>query len=165
MKSREQRFVEIPRLIFRQILRISAFWGRQPPSRGKTGHHLPLQKWLFLNGFELPARGKPRITGVISVALGRRSATPTMSSPPTILVLGASGFTGQLAVRYLAYHREKNSFRLLLAGRSRQKLEALADELGLDSKSCVVELDVTNEEQVAAAVLFILLINTLREER
>src|SRR6266545_7315479 len=48
-----------------------------------------------------------------------------------IVVLGATGFTGALTAEYLAAHRP-GATRWAIAGRNRDKLEALRDRLGVD---------------------------------
>jgi len=48
-----------------------------------------------------------------------------------ILVLGATGLTGKLVVRYLANHPQRSTFSFGIAGRSEQKLKALVKELSL----------------------------------
>jgi short subunit dehydrogenase-like uncharacterized protein len=46
-----------------------------------------------------------------------------------VVLLGASGFTGKLTAEYLARKRTQEPFRLALAGRSREKLEAIKQGL------------------------------------
>jgi short subunit dehydrogenase-like uncharacterized protein len=51
---------------------------------------------------------------------------PNVSEPSRVVVLGASGFTGRLVARALV----ARGIQPVLAGRSKEKLKALADELG-----------------------------------
>ncbi|OCH89442.1 NAD(P)-binding protein [Obba rivulosa] len=69
-----------------------------------------------------------------------------------ILVLGATGFTGRLITRYLASHPERASFKFAVAARSKSKLEDLVKtyELGDDVER--LQVDVTDADQVDAAV-------------
>lgn len=48
-----------------------------------------------------------------------------------ILVLGATGLTGKLVVKYLASHPQRSTFSFGVAGRSEQKLKSLLAELSL----------------------------------
>ena len=55
-----------------------------------------------------------------------------MTERPYDLVLyGASGFVGKQTVRYLASHVFPKPLRWAIAGRNRQKLEAVRDEVGV----------------------------------
>ncbi|KAJ7431946.1 Saccharopine dehydrogenase-domain-containing protein [Mycena galericulata] len=72
---------------------------------------------------------------------------------PNVVVLGATGFTGRLIVKYLSTHRDRSSFTLTLAGRSKSRLDALVSEVGLDSSMRIHVVDVTSPEQVEAAVM------------
>ena len=58
-----------------------------------------------------------------------------------IVVLGATGFTGQLIARYLSAHAPTGS-RLALAGRNRAQLAKLSEELAFDFE--VIEVDATD---------------------
>ncbi|KZV89417.1 hypothetical protein EXIGLDRAFT_771765 [Exidia glandulosa HHB12029] len=70
-----------------------------------------------------------------------------------ILVLGATGFTGKLIVKYLSSHPEKSTFRLGVTVRSKIKGDALLAQLGLAEDSVTVrELDVADSTVVEAAV-------------
>lgn len=53
-----------------------------------------------------------------------------------IVLLGATGYTGRLAVEYMA-HSLPPSIRWAIAGRSGSKLEAVSKELGLDSEKSI----------------------------
>ena len=83
---------------------------------------------------------------------------PRMRKKPLDLVLfGATGFTGSLAAKYLAEHHERlvtgQGLRWGIAGRSRQKLESLREDLvaiepGLKDLTLLVA-DVTDEDSLA----------------
>lgn len=47
-----------------------------------------------------------------------------------IVLYGASGFTGKQAVRYLAKHAQSGTVRWAIAGRNREKLEAVKKQIG-----------------------------------
>ncbi|EMD32976.1 hypothetical protein CERSUDRAFT_77029 [Gelatoporia subvermispora B] len=69
-----------------------------------------------------------------------------------ILVLGATGFTGRLITRYLATHPERASFKFAVAARSKSKLEELVRTYELDESVEKLQVDVTDPEQIDAAV-------------
>ncbi|KAH7102867.1 saccharopine dehydrogenase [Auriculariales sp. MPI-PUGE-AT-0066] len=70
-----------------------------------------------------------------------------------LLVLGATGYTGSLVLRYLVSHPNRASFKLAVGVRSSSKAESLLQSLAVEpSQVTVVELDVQNEVQVEAAV-------------
>ncbi|KAI1786338.1 Saccharopine dehydrogenase-domain-containing protein [Ganoderma leucocontextum] len=71
-----------------------------------------------------------------------------------ILVLGATGFTGRLIVRYLAKHPQRNTFTFALGVRSKAKGEELKKSVGIadDGGVQVVQVDVMRYEMVEAAV-------------
>lgn len=73
-----------------------------------------------------------------------------------ILILGATGFTGELIARYLVNHPQRTfpSFTLALGGRSKEKLNKVAESLGLntDSESIVV-VDLSDYKSVESAVV------------
>lgn len=76
-----------------------------------------------------------------------------MSSEKTdLLVLGATGFTGGLIVRYLATHPQRQHFSLAIGGRNLKKLEAVAKKSNLGSDVKLVEVDVTNEDDIERVV-------------
>jgi short subunit dehydrogenase-like uncharacterized protein len=81
-----------------------------------------------------------------------------MTQKTDILVLGATGFTGKLVVRYLSTHPDYTStppkFSFGLAGRSLSKLSKLADELSLPEHSVPrVVVDTASPAQIDAAIL------------
>ena len=70
-----------------------------------------------------------------------------------ILVLGATGFTGNLIASYLSTHPQRSQFSLALGARSPKKLKALVDNLNLLQSSVkLVQVDVNNEGDVERAV-------------
>ncbi|KAH8827838.1 Saccharopine dehydrogenase-domain-containing protein [Flagelloscypha sp. PMI_526] len=71
-----------------------------------------------------------------------------------ILVLGATGFTGVLITRYLLVHPERSKFTFGIAGRSKEKLDALLASLSKTEKDIpVVVVDVLKPEEIEAAVI------------
>ncbi|KAJ7248191.1 hypothetical protein B0H12DRAFT_1229408, partial [Mycena haematopus] len=61
-----------------------------------------------------------------------------MSSKPSVLVLGATGFTGKLITEYLAGHKDNAAFTLALGARSKSRLDALAASLDLGTATATV---------------------------
>ncbi|KAF7289302.1 Sacchrp-dh-NADP domain-containing protein [Mycena indigotica] len=76
----------------------------------------------------------------------------SMSSKPVVLLLGATGFTGKLVTRQLAFHRDRDAFALVLGGRSEARLNSLVKELGLDSSIRLQVVDVKNREQLGKVI-------------
>ncbi|CAE6483093.1 hypothetical protein ACGC1H_005288 [Rhizoctonia solani] len=72
-----------------------------------------------------------------------------MSSEFDILVIGATGYTGQLVIEYLANHTRAPSLRIALGGRTLQKVQELAQKY---QNVTSLHVDVNNEPSVAAAV-------------
>jgi short subunit dehydrogenase-like uncharacterized protein len=74
----------------------------------------------------------------------------------TILVVGATGFTGQRVLQYLAAHPEKNSFKLQAGARSPSKLAATILKLELSPSQAqaieAVTFDNSNYADVENAV-------------
>ena len=73
-----------------------------------------------------------------------------------VLILGATGFTGGLIVRYLVNHPQRTSpsFTLALGGRSRDKLNKVAISLGLNTNSdSIVVVDLSDYKSVESAVV------------
>ncbi len=71
-------------------------------------------------------------------------SSPAGQDAPRIVVLGASGYTGQLLAKALV----RRGIRPVLAGRSVRRIGPLAEELGLESAPA----DVTNPASVKALV-------------
>lgn len=73
-----------------------------------------------------------------------------------ILILGATGFTGELIARYLVNHPQRAfpSFTLALGGRSRDKLNKVATSLGLSADlDSIVVVDLSDYKSVESAVV------------
>jgi short subunit dehydrogenase-like uncharacterized protein len=73
-----------------------------------------------------------------------------------ILILGATGFTGQLIARYLVSHPQRASspFNVTLGGRSRDKLNKVATSLGSSTDAgSVVVVDLSDYLTVERAVV------------
>ncbi|KAF8190797.1 Saccharopine dehydrogenase-domain-containing protein [Pholiota molesta] len=75
-----------------------------------------------------------------------------MADKSDILVLGATGYTGQLVTRYLSAHPQRSQFTLALGARSPQKLKKLVQQLNLPASVKAVQVDVTKEDEIEAAV-------------
>lgn len=65
-----------------------------------------------------------------------------------ILVLGGTGYTGKLIVRYLADHRDRKHFSLGVAARSKEGLEQLYTELALKDVK-VHAVDINDQEALS----------------
>jgi short subunit dehydrogenase-like uncharacterized protein len=65
-----------------------------------------------------------------------------------LVLFGATGFTGRLTAEYLRQARGGTALRWAIAGRNRDKLEAVKRELGLDA--AIVVCDTSDEARVAA---------------
>ncbi|CAK5276115.1 unnamed protein product [Mycena citricolor] len=63
-----------------------------------------------------------------------------------------AGFTGRLIAHYLASHKDRDSFVLSLAARSKTRLDAVVSELGSQRAVRLHVVDVTRPEQIDAAV-------------
>ncbi|MCU0569309.1 MAG: saccharopine dehydrogenase NADP-binding domain-containing protein [Oculatellaceae cyanobacterium Prado106] len=59
------------------------------------------------------------------------SDRPPSNRPYDIVLYGASGFVGKQTVQYVANHPDHPSIRWAIAGRNRQKLEAVREQLGV----------------------------------
>lgn len=73
-----------------------------------------------------------------------------------ILILGATGFTGNLVARYLVNHPQRalQPFTIALGGRSRDKLNKVAASLGLNADSdSIVVVDLSDYKSVEIAVV------------
>ncbi|CAA7262294.1 unnamed protein product [Cyclocybe aegerita] len=75
-----------------------------------------------------------------------------MSDKTDLLVLGATGFTGTLITRYLQAHPQRSQFSLALGARSPKKLDALVRSLNLPASVKLVDVDVTNPDDIERAV-------------
>jgi short subunit dehydrogenase-like uncharacterized protein len=76
-----------------------------------------------------------------------------MSPKTDLLVLGATGFTGRLIIRYLSHHPQRSAFTFAIGARSPTKVKTLLQDLGLqDSSIDFVQVDVTSKTQVENAV-------------
>ena len=86
--------------------------------------------------------------------LHRPPPSTTMSDSPKtdILVLGATGFTGSLISKYLATHPQRKHFSFSVGARSLKKLEGVVTKLDLPSSIKLVQVDVTNNEELERAV-------------
>ncbi|KAJ7721479.1 Saccharopine dehydrogenase-domain-containing protein [Mycena metata] len=85
-----------------------------------------------------------------------------MSAKPTVLVLGATGFTGKLITKYLAGHRDSAAFTLALGARSKARLDELVTSLDLGTAVQLHVVDVTSPaelDEVVASVTVV--INTV----
>ena len=71
-----------------------------------------------------------------------------MTARPVLLITGASSGIGAASAR----HAREAGWRLALAARSRERLEALAQELGGPEHAIALECDVTDWEQQQRAV-------------
>lgn len=67
-----------------------------------------------------------------------------------ILIIGATGFCGRHAARYILEHPERPKYTVGLAARSRSKLTFVG--LPVDDSVQIFELDVLDERAVEAAV-------------
>ncbi|GAA5976725.1 hypothetical protein JCM11641_005674 [Rhodosporidiobolus odoratus] len=75
--------------------------------------------------------------------------------PPSysILLFGATGFTGRLVLHYLLSEAPKQRFTLAIAGRNKDKLRKRLNEVGGDEQEVgVFEADATDEEGLRRAV-------------
>ncbi|QCS48785.1 saccharopine dehydrogenase [Picosynechococcus sp. PCC 11901] len=74
------------------------------------------------------------------------------SSPPyDLIVVGATGFVGQIICRYLCDHAERESFTWAIAGRSAEKLAQLKHSLGIPGETLATfVVDVFDQGTVTA---------------
>ncbi|KAH8833919.1 Saccharopine dehydrogenase-domain-containing protein [Flagelloscypha sp. PMI_526] len=77
-----------------------------------------------------------------------------MTSTVDILVLGSTGLTGRLIVRYLLQHPEYNGFALGVHGRDKVKVQNMLDGLGIDIPvpPAIFIVDITDQGQLDDAV-------------
>ena len=103
------------------------------------------------------AQGLPQLTGGASASATERGdasfgarpdRTTAMSDDPVLLITGASSGIGAATAR----HAAQAGWRLLLAARSQDKLEALVDELGGEERAAALRCDVTEWDDQQAAV-------------
>ncbi|KAL5531760.1 hypothetical protein ACEPAF_5322 [Sanghuangporus sanghuang] len=66
-----------------------------------------------------------------------------------VLLVGATGYTGRLITRYLATHRERDSFKFGIAARSKSKLDELVSDLKLLGIQ-LFTVDVADDESIKA---------------
>ncbi|KAJ6497433.1 Saccharopine dehydrogenase-domain-containing protein [Mycena sanguinolenta] len=71
---------------------------------------------------------------------------------PTVLVLGATGFTGKLITKYLASHRDSAAFTLALAARSKSRLDAVVSSLDFGTAVELHVVDTTRHDELEAVV-------------
>ncbi|GJE97550.1 saccharopine dehydrogenase-domain-containing protein [Phanerochaete sordida] len=69
-----------------------------------------------------------------------------------ILVLGATGYTGQLVTKYLSEHPQRSSFTLGVGARSKGKLSELKKKLRFDDSVKEFVVDVTKYDEVYSVV-------------
>lgn len=69
-----------------------------------------------------------------------------------IVVYGASGFTGKLVAEYLAARYQDGSITWAMAGRSRDKLATVRDEIGAPKDTPLIEADASNPASLKALV-------------
>lgn len=68
-----------------------------------------------------------------------------------VILFGATGFTGKLVAEYLAEHARRNDLRWAIAGRSKDKLEAVRDDLAKHDESlATLAILVADSHDVAA---------------
>lgn len=79
--------------------------------------------------------------------------------PFDVVIWGCTGFTGRLVAKYFATRIAKRvpTLRWALAGRSKEKLQTLVEDLGVPAHVMIASADVQDEvDQVAAATKVIL---------
>lgn len=69
-----------------------------------------------------------------------------------VVVYGASGFTGKLVAEYLAARYKDSDLKWAMAGRSRDKLAAVRDEIGAPKDTPLIEADASNPASLQALV-------------
>ena len=67
-----------------------------------------------------------------------------------ILVIGATGFCGRHAARYILEHPERSKYTVGLAARSRSKIGSIG--LPIDDSVQIFEVDILNDEAVDGVV-------------
>ncbi|OKH18716.1 saccharopine dehydrogenase family protein [[Limnothrix rosea] IAM M-220] len=72
-----------------------------------------------------------------------------MSQSFDLILVGATGFVGQIVCRYLVTHSKTEDFKWAIAGRSLSKLNTLKSSLGEAAQDLkTLQIDVTDEQQV-----------------
>ena len=84
----------------------------------------PVACWLAAQGRVVDARSEAMTAGAVRCRPTRPTASPMAEREYDVVVFGATGFTGALTAEYLAAHAPPST-RWAIAGRSREKLEAL----------------------------------------
>jgi len=69
-----------------------------------------------------------------------------------VVVYGASGFTGKLVAEYLAARYKDGDLKWAMAGRSRDKLAAVRDEIGAPKHTPLIEADASDPASLQALV-------------
>ena len=68
-----------------------------------------------------------------------------------VVVFGASGYTGKLVAEYIqSEYGENGSVKWAIAGRNREKLEGIRDELGLSADLSILEVDSNDQGSLNA---------------
>ncbi|MDC0509224.1 saccharopine dehydrogenase NADP-binding domain-containing protein [Gammaproteobacteria bacterium] len=68
-----------------------------------------------------------------------------------VVVFGASGYTGKLVAEYIqSEYGENGSVKWAIAGRNREKLEGIREELGLSSELSILEVDSNDQGSLNA---------------
>ena len=76
------------------------------------------------------------------------------STQTDIIVLGATGFTGQYITRYLAAHPQfkQGHFSFSIAARSQSKLHTLVQQLSLPPTINAIQVDITDDADLEKLV-------------
>ena len=68
-----------------------------------------------------------------------------------VVVFGASGYTGKLVAEYIqSEYGENGSVKWAIAGRNREKLEGIREELGLSADLSILEVDSNDQNSLNA---------------
>ena len=68
-----------------------------------------------------------------------------------VVVFGASGYTGKLVAEYIqSEYGENGSVKWAIAGRNREKLEGIREELGLSADLSILEVDINDQDSLNA---------------
>lgn len=72
-----------------------------------------------------------------------------------VVVFGASGYTGKLVAEYIqSEYGENGSVKWAIAGRNREKLEGIREELGLSADLSILEVDSNDQDSLNAMTSF-----------